>query len=453
MSSSSIIPPATPQQESLSRPNATFLISAHQMAMLSAMPIRILKTPVFLSVCTGVASLAIMTANASAQTPRSLPAEVNLRPQFDRLGFSARSQGKRDTCSLFAVTALAEYELARSSDSSAGRLSEEFLIWAANEATGLHGDQAMFYEAVQGLNVLGICSANLMPYAAASDAHRQPSAASLADARTRRLRWKVTWIKRWDLKMPLTDAELLGMKESLALGHPVACGLRWPKKLHGHSLRDVPPPEGVFDGHSIAFVGYRDDPGQNGGGMFVFRNSSGPNWGDHGYGTLSYAYARAYANDAFRLEFGSPGCEAPIERFEAEAMSVTTGEHGRTVVQDMGSWGAPMWSHGKQLLCQASSGGFVELGFVVRRGGRYRVCVLATAAPDYGRVGVTIDGAKRGSVFDLYAGRVCPAGELELGVHTLGAGRHTLRFTVAGKTSASSNTFFGIDAVDLRSAD
>ena len=68
----------------------------------------------------------------------------------------------------------------------------------------------------------------------------------------------------------------------------------------------VPPPNEVSDGHSIAFVGYEDNPKLNGGGAFRFRNSWGSQWGQGGYGLMSYAYARAYANDAVWLEFGLP---------------------------------------------------------------------------------------------------------------------------------------------------
>ena len=81
----------------------------------------------------------------------------------------------------------------------------------------------------------------------------------------------------------------------------MACGLRWPNKLTGSSILSDNPPGGVSDGHSIAFVGYTDDRTAPGGGTFRFRNSFGPNWGDHGYGAMSYAYVRKYANDAVWL--------------------------------------------------------------------------------------------------------------------------------------------------------
>ncbi len=121
----------------------------------------------------------------SAQERDHLPGKINLVPEFQELGLAPRAQKTRNTCSLFAITALADFEYTRSTSRPHKRLSEEFLIWAANEATGLKGDQAMFYEAVHGLNALGICTEELMPYSDTTDAKRKPSSAALADAKVR----------------------------------------------------------------------------------------------------------------------------------------------------------------------------------------------------------------------------------------------------------------------------
>lgn len=41
--------------------------------------------------------------------------------------------------------------------------------------------------------------------------------------------------------------------------------------------------------HAVALVGYQDAPGQYGGGWFVARNSSGPEWGEDGYARIGYS--------------------------------------------------------------------------------------------------------------------------------------------------------------------
>jgi hypothetical protein len=300
--------------------------------------------------------------------------------------------------------------------------------------------------------MFGICTEALMPYVPKPNLNVKPNKAQLANANELAHRWRAHWIKRWDVTRPLTDTELRGIKQALAAGHPVACGLRWPKNLKGPALLAVPGPREVADGHSIAFVGFEDDPKMNGGGTFWFRNSFGPNWGQQGYGRMSYAYARAYANDAVWLELGRPGSEVPKARFEAEQLRALVRRQCDVNPQDMTAWGGRMWSQGKQLMCIAKNGGSVELGVDVRKAGRYRVRVLATAAPDYGKIRILLDGKRQGADVDLYCGRISPSGSLELGTHELIAGHHTFGFHVAGKNVASTNYYFGIDAIDLLAA-
>jgi hypothetical protein len=167
---------------------------------------------------------------------------------------------------------------------------------------------------------------------------------------------------------------------------------------------------------------------------------------------MSYAYVRAYANDALWLHFGPPNSEVPLARFEAEALPVLAHERCDANSQDMGQFGGLLWSQGKQLFCAAQKDGFVVLGFTVSQSGRHRLRVLATAAPDFAKVRVSLDDKAVGPEFDLYSGRVCPAGSLELGVHDLSAGPHRLRFTAIGKNPASGGYLFGLDTVDLMPA-
>ena len=90
-----------------------------------------------------------------------------------------------------------------------------------------------------------------------------------------------------------------------------------------------------------------------------------------------------------------------------------------------------------------------SLWFTVRTACRYRLRVLATAAPDYGVVRVKLDDNKAGPEFNLYAGRVCPSGSLELGTVDLAVGRHRLHFAAVAKPAGSTGFSFGLDAIDL----
>ena len=140
------------------------------------------------------------------------------------------------------------------------------------------------------------------------------------------------------------------------------------------------------------------------------------------------------------VEAGRAHSEKPRIRFEAELLPILARGRCECSRQDMRDWGRGMWSHGEQLVCVAKDGGFVQLGFKVGQPGNYRVRVLATAAPDYGKIHFAIDGHAVRREFDLYCGRVSPSGSLELGNHVLAAGQHHLRVTVAGKNAASTVT-------------
>ncbi|MEP0843516.1 MAG: hypothetical protein HRF43_12510 [Phycisphaerae bacterium] len=387
--------------------------------------------------------------SAAAQSGAALPAKADLAPRFTELGLTPRSQGKRDTCSLFAITSAANFEWAQSRKGDAKPLETEFLVWAAKEACAKSRDQAMFYEALAGLNAFGICEEGLMEYGPTAGGDRKPSPEAVKNAAVLANRWKAHWIRLWDLRKPLSDAQITAIQQAIAEGHPVACGLRWPKSGKNEELINPPAPEDVRDGHSITLVGYRDDPEQPGGGVFRFRNSYGTGWGQDGYGLMSYAYVRRYANDALWLELLPPQGEVPLQRFEAEDLPVTAKEKCEPRPQDTAEWNARLWSGGRHLFCEAQSGGFVEFSFEVGKAGRYRVRLLATAAPDYGKVRVALDGQDAGRSFDLRAGRVCPGGSLELGTRELAAGPHRLRVSAAGASSSWSGWSFGLDALDL----
>jgi len=206
------------------------------------------------------------------------PSQATVVPELEKDGLTAVDQGDRDDCSLFAITGVAELESFRRPATPHERLSEEYLIWASRQFSGNTDDQAMFYEAVAGLNALGVCPAEAMPYAGKTDPSGKPSPEAIEQARELRERWDAHWIKRWSVDSRLSEQELDSIKAALAKGHAVACGLRWPKDLKGSALLAPPKPDQVFDGHSIMLVGYQDAPGGN-GGEFTFRNSSGPGWG------------------------------------------------------------------------------------------------------------------------------------------------------------------------------
>jgi hypothetical protein len=224
-----------------------------------------------------------------------LPTCRDLRARFDSWNLPPRRQGKRPTCSVFAVAGALEYALAARQDRGI-RLSVEFLNWAGHRSTDRTADGGFFSELWDGFAADGICPEATLPYRARYEAALDPGPAARAAARAYRdTGFQLHWIKRWDVATGLSEAELTAIRATIAAGWPVCGGLRWPRGAGWRiNLLQGCAPEKVYDGHSVLLVGYRDHAADPGGGLLWFRNSAG----DGRDGEMSYAYAAAYMNDA-----------------------------------------------------------------------------------------------------------------------------------------------------------
>lgn len=202
-------------------------------------------------------------AEEAAAVERNTPpvTMVDLRPELNRLGLSIKKQGGRNTCAVFALTGALEFALAKKMNRGI-RLSEEYLNWTGNVATGQGNDGATFPELVEGFNRWGICRENLMPYLASQSTFRAPGAAAFDDALNI---WKMGFARHWITRgRTLTHADLEEVKKVMRAGFPV-CG---------------------ESSHCLLLIGYQDDPRQPGGGTFLTRNSATVR-----YETMSYAEA------------------------------------------------------------------------------------------------------------------------------------------------------------------
>lgn len=402
-------------------------------------------------------ALVLLTTVAQAAKTK-LPAQADLRGEYAKFGLTAKSQDGRGCCSLFAMVGVLEFEYALQLKGAQPplRLSEEYLNWASHQSDGRESDGSFFSDALRGLRMFGICRESLMPYAKKYDPHEQPSPEARADAEMRRA-IGAHWIKRWDVHTGMTPEMIEAMKAEIAGGHPVAIGQRWPKQAHfdeAHVLAVPASPDEVFDGHSTVFVGYRDDASQPGGGVFVFRNSAGPNWMEHGYAFIPYAYPELYGNDAVALR---PGEGKPIPfnvadpgAVEAETAEAVKAEGCKPAPQDMRQWGAAAWSGGKQLFCPADiDGASVTFAVDAKCGGMHQVAVWLTKAPDYAKVKVSVDGKAVGKPIDLYDNEVVPTGKIVLSDVDLAAGLHEVCFKVVGRNKASRGWSLGVDCLSL----
>jgi hypothetical protein len=235
----------------------------------------------------------------AAADANTLPDSVDLNPRFEQWFLPTRPQGSRGTCSVFTFVGALEYAFA-SREGKGVLLSIEFLNWAAHQAANRAADGAFFSELWEGYMKYGICAEADMPYLPEFDPDLQPSAACLENAeQAQSIPLRLHWIKEWDVLTGLTETQLEEIKLTLARQFPVCGGFRWPKEAQWEEgLLQMCPPSDVFDGHSIILAGYRDDPGQPGGGVFIIRNSGG----ESRKGCMSYEYVQAYMNDAVWIE-------------------------------------------------------------------------------------------------------------------------------------------------------
>jgi len=231
--------------------------------------------------------------------------DVDLRPEIDTAGIAIRpSQLGRGTCSVFAMTFLLEFMYAKNYELKAQDFSEEYLNFVSNLATGQKVDGGFFDEIDQGYQQYGIVNEALVPYKSFFDSNLKVRPETMKQGAAIAPRLKPHFIKPWDVSTGLTNVQLLSVISQLKSGRPVAAGLRWPlkekfalEKVLGVPLIKMVPPGEVFDGHSIDFVGYKVSKKFPGEGYFVFRNSWGTDFGEKGYGYMSFEYAMKYTND------------------------------------------------------------------------------------------------------------------------------------------------------------
>ncbi|MFO0983163.1 MAG: DUF4932 domain-containing protein [Planctomycetota bacterium] len=223
-----------------------------------------------------------------AQDARPLAAHVDLRDDLAQHGIDAtRAQGARGTCSVFTVCQALEFALNRARGTEQ-RLSVEFLNWAANQVTGDPRDGDFFHNVIAGFERFGACSEGAMPYRDRFAPDLEPTAAARAEAaRARDLPLAVPWIQPWQSGRAGIPAESFArIKATLSNGWPVGAGCA----------------------HSRLLVGYRDDAGQPGGGVFETLDSA-----LGGSGEVSYAFVQEQVLDAFWIEACAPAITVHVD--------------------------------------------------------------------------------------------------------------------------------------------
>ncbi len=158
--------------------------------------------------------------------------EVDLRPRIRQYGLHIRDQGNRGTCTVFATTFLIEFRKAGAPGAPYGlQLSEEYLNWAGNKATGEDADGGFFTKFIPGFHDYGLATASEMPYRATyNPAHPDtPSAPTIAAAKAMfPVRYPFTIIKVWNDHTGMTEA-----RSCNTLCGFCARAVRWPRESGG----------------------------------------------------------------------------------------------------------------------------------------------------------------------------------------------------------------------------
>jgi hypothetical protein len=109
---------------------------------------------------------------------------------------------------------------------------------------------------------------------------------------------------------------------------------------------------------------------------------------------------------------------------------------GKSRVQGMRNFGTG-WSGDAHLLWDGVVGESMETTFRVEQGGRFRLSIRLTKAPDYGSFSVMLNAKEIHKGVDLYSPRVELAKPLDFGEITLAAGDQKLAFTLTGANRRS----------------
>lgn len=254
---------------------------------------------------------------AYEQDPEIRPRQT-LQPEFIRLGLAAKNQGRRPSCSVYAIVSALEFQNARLSG-SLEKLSEEYLIWAVRRSLGFTTPDASLLRDPEtgdfaedtGFTLPSVIAA-LQTYGIPlyDDMRNQPGLAAaavpepppeiVARARSRRL----VFIS----PLPGRDAATVipRIVHALNAEFPVPVGVRWPheRSIQAGVLSAQRPLAGAL--HAVTIVGYESRTGRLEDTVFVFKNSYGPRWGQGGYGRATHAYLARNLVEAYVLDVRAP---------------------------------------------------------------------------------------------------------------------------------------------------
>lgn len=244
--------------------------------------------------------------------PLHVADRVDLRKRFSEHELYPRNQGRRPSCSVFAVASAFGFALAEKGQS--GALSEEYLLWSTVQYLRRHPDQIQnqnfdaeesgdmgfsLMSVVQAAQWYGAALQEEMPNALGGSFAQMeaPSEELIERSRSRRL------LRAARLGGRDTSQQVDFIIKVLNAGWPVTIGTRWPSAytLRQSSLVDKQTPLPNYS-HAVTLVGYIAPEGNLQDCVFIFRNSWGMRWGLGGHGLISRNYLLEHLQDAIVID-------------------------------------------------------------------------------------------------------------------------------------------------------
>lgn len=216
--------------------------------------------------------------------------DINLIENFKDWDLEPRKQGYRGTCSIFAISHLLDYTLARAGIEDV--TSPEFLNWSADRVDNHKIDGAFFHHALEGIETYGFVMEQDLPYRSTYDPDWEPDEELLAVAAQNRslltdsLQFKVHWIRPWkNATRGLSEEVLDKIIGALGEGFPV----------------------GIGGTHSLCILGYEGRGGDDQRGTFHAVDSAGGYFKE-----LDYDYMSTEAIEVFYIEIATDVSVQPV---------------------------------------------------------------------------------------------------------------------------------------------
>jgi C1A family cysteine protease len=208
---------------------------------------------------------------------KTLPPRIDLR----KLCPPVLDQSTLGSCTANAIANAHYFEQIKQGEIAPLLPSRLFLYYNQRAMAGTTDldSGAMLRDAFKSIARHGVCSENRWPYEVAKFT-KKPGVAAYKEA-----------LKQQTISYRRIPRKLRQLKGCLAEGRPFIFGftayqsLESPRNTRSGQIPLPSPVESPVGGHTVLAVGYDDNRH-----AFMFQNSWGERWGEHGFGYIPYAY-------------------------------------------------------------------------------------------------------------------------------------------------------------------